>query len=113
MYLCLDQPLAAGETMNVLVVWEWPGMYRELLAGGKDEMSITRKRAEARKIEVSMTFDKSCRLTDRIRLQPMNGCPKPTQNTNGDGTLTISATYGPAKVPEVVGYILDNSRTLV
>ena len=41
MYLCLDQPLSAGQTLNVLVAREWPGMYRELPAGGDaDEKEI-------------------------------------------------------------------------
>ncbi|MBM2622756.1 hypothetical protein JIG36_45375 [Actinoplanes sp. LDG1-06] len=108
MYLCLDQPLSAGQTMNVLVVWKWPGMYRELLAGGKDEMSITRKRADARRIDVGLTFDKSCRLTRKMRILPLNGCARPAQNLNDDGSLDIAVTYGPSNVPEIVGFILDN-----
>jgi hypothetical protein len=83
-------------------------MYRELLTGGKDELSITRKRAAARRIDISVAFDRTCRLTGRLRRQPLNGCSRPSQVVGTDGSLTGSATYGPARLPEVVGFLLDN-----
>ena len=54
-----------------------------------------------------MTFDSTCRLSHKMRLLPLKDCPKPAQNANGDGSV-ISAAYGPANVPEVVGFVPDN-----
>jgi len=42
------------------------------------------------------------------RLQPFTDCPRPNRRVDSDGTLTITANYGPGKVPDKVGFILDN-----
>jgi hypothetical protein len=107
-YVCLDRPLGADETMNILLIWNWPGYYRALVAGGRDEMYIERKRAAARKIELTVIFDKSCQMDGSLRLQSLKDCPRPVQKVGSDGTVTVVANYGPGRLPDRVGFILDN-----
>jgi hypothetical protein len=71
-------------------------------------MFIERKRAAAKRIDLTVKFDKSCEMANTLRLQPLKGCPTPVRKVDPDGSVTVSATFGPANVPERVGFILDN-----
>jgi hypothetical protein len=111
-YLCFDRALDAGKVVNVYLVWRWPGYYRELVAGGQDKVFFESKRGSVRKIELEMTFDKTCGLKDEMRIQAYPGCPVPNRLFRGDGSMTLNVTYGPDHIPLSAGFTLDNQSRL-
>lgn len=106
-YIYLDQPAVAGQVLNLLFLWEWPGFYRDLVNGGRDEVHWERRRSTIDKLNLTMTFDASCYFERSLKVRPMNGCQSPTQTLLPDGSLRIEAQFGP-NLPRVVGFTLDS-----
>ncbi|MCK2216099.1 hypothetical protein MF672_020180 [Actinomadura sp. ATCC 31491] len=108
-YLPLDQPIQEGRRLKIHITWVWPGFYRHLVEGGRDDVFWLSKRAKLQNLTFSMTFGPSCGLDRELRIRPFPGCPAPRQQLRADRSLVIDGAYGPKGVPPRAGFTLDNS----
>ncbi|GAA3266732.1 hypothetical protein Dvina_34595 [Dactylosporangium vinaceum] len=103
-YLCFADPVPPGETLGIVFTWFWPGCYRHLLAGGRDDVFFLRRRGSVGELDVTYTFLPATGVADRLLVRPLPGSPLPSRSGTDEATFTV--TYrGP--LPERVGFTLE------
>jgi hypothetical protein len=106
LFVHFEQPAQAHQTVRLWIRWEWPRYYKDLLDGDTAVVEWLMHRPTKR-VATKITFDRSCKLSDNLRVTPYQGAATPRQAKTLDKGTEIAVEYLSVTTGMRFGFTLD------
>jgi hypothetical protein len=109
LFIHFEHPAQAHQTVRLWIRWEWPRYYKNLLEGDTAVVEWVMHRPTKR-VATKITFDRSCKLSDNLRITPYQGTVTPSQARIPDKGIEIAIEYLSVTAGTRFGFTLDGRR---